>query len=337
MRRGTSGLNLLLGVSKPCGMSSHDVVNAVRRSLGERRVGHAGTLDPAADGVLVVGVGQGTRLMGLLTADSKSYLATIRFGFETATDDAEGELVREAALPPELRDAAWAQRLLDSFLGEQQQVPPAYSAISVDGRRAYARARAGEQVELAARTVRIDVAQLLSIEQGRTGEPAAQAARQEVDACAQMDVASHEYVDWQCAFSVSKGTYVRSIARDLGRRTGSAAHLARLCRTASGTVTLGQCVSLERLDELGAQGVTDVALDPVAALALPARELSERERKDASFGRPLEAQGLERGSRVALVHDGLLWGVWESDGVRLKAQTNFPQGIAGVRHAGATS
>ncbi len=311
MKRGSSGLNLLLGVNKPRGMSSHDVVNVVRRAIGERRVGHAGTLDPAADGVLVVGVGQGTRLMGMLTADSKSYVATIRFGYETDTDDAEGERTVGAPISDGLRDPIRAQELLDSFLGEQDQVPPAYSAISVGGKRSYARARAGETVVLPARRVRIVAAQLLSIEDEQNGD--------ENSLC------------WQCAFTVSKGTYVRSIARDLGRRAGSAAHLARLCRTASGTVTLARCVTLSQIQDAGPTGIGNLSLDPVKALGVPSRKIEGREVADMACGRAIEANGIARGQQVAMVRDGRLWGVWESDGIRILAKANFPDGIEGVR------
>ena len=327
MRRGSSGLNLLLGVNKPAGMSSHDVVNAVRRALGERRVGHAGTLDPAAEGVLVVGVGQGTRLMGLLTAECKSYLASVRFGWETTTDDAEGEVTHTASVPDELRDPAKAQALLDTFLGEQNQVPPAYSAISVDGKRSYARARAGENVVLEPRRVNIMVAQLLSITDKGEGSDASQQVAQT------MSDTVGAGLEWQCAFTVSKGTYVRSIARDLGRRAGSAAHLAMLCRSSSGTVTLAQCTSLERIAELGAQEIETVALDPARALGLPVRKVLDAEKADVSCGRPIEADGRRRGERVALVRDGRLWGVWESNGLCLVAKVNFPHGVAGVRES----
>ncbi|MBR3317145.1 MAG: tRNA pseudouridine(55) synthase TruB [Atopobiaceae bacterium] len=313
MKRGSSGLDLVLGVNKPLGMSSHDVVDAVRRALGERRVGHAGTLDPAADGVLVVGVGQGTRLMGLLTADQKSYLASITFGFETTTDDAEGEPTRFADVLEQLCDEGYARDVLSSFVGEQDQVPPAYSAISVNGKRSYARARAGEKVELEPRRVKVSVAQLLSVETERAEGTEAPLVR------------------WQCAFTVSKGTYVRALARDIGRRANSAAHLSQLCRTASGTVTLAQCTTLETIAELGAKGIERVALDPVTALGLPIRRLEGREVKDVSCGRRIEARDVPYGQSVALVSDGKLVGVWESDGNRLFAKTNFARGIVGVR------
>ena len=135
-RRTPSQLNMLLAVDKPVGCTSHDVVSQCRRALHERRVGHAGTLDPMASGVMVVGVGQATRLLGMLTLDTKSYVADISFGVETNTDDAEGEAVRTVPVAPELRDLAYAREQLAAMLGPQMQVPPAFSAISVNGVRA---------------------------------------------------------------------------------------------------------------------------------------------------------------------------------------------------------
>lgn len=318
MRRQTTGLNLLLGVDKPEGLTSHDAVSRVRRALGERRVGHAGTLDPLATGVLVMGVGQGTRLMGLLTAEQKSYVASIAFGQERDTDDAEGVVVREAAVPERLRDQAFASGVVAGLVGEHEQVPPAYSAISVGGRRAYALAREGREVTLEPRHVSVMAAQLLSVET-------------EGGVCL-----------WQCAFQVSKGTYIRSIARDLGRDLGSAAYLAGLRRTASGSVTLASCVSLEEIDALGAGHVAERAIDPVRALGVPVREVSGRERVRAGNGQALAAGlvrdgGRERpaveGERVALVDGGSheLVGVWRASGPVLVCDVNFPQGIDGVR------
>lgn len=310
MRRGESGLNLLLAVDKPTGMSSHDVVNAVRHSVGERRVGHAGTLDPAATGVLVVGIGQGTRLMGLLTDNTKSYVASVRFGEETSTDDAEGEVVRTTEVPAELEQQERAQRVLASFVGEQMQVPPAYSAISVNGKRAYARARAGEEVTLEARPVSVFSADLLSIEREDNGA-----------------------LVWNAAFSVSKGTYIRSLARDLGRAADSAAHLCRLCRTASGLVTLRDCVRLEDLQEGGSSFARAHAIDPVRALGLPRRELTDSELSRVQHGGRLGSRGEQFGEdgRIALTQGNKLWGVWRHENGRIVPCANFPQGIEGVR------
>ncbi len=315
MKRGVSAINCLLAVDKPQGPSSHDVVGRVRRALGERRVGHAGTLDPDATGVLVVGVGQGTRLMGLLTLDEKAYLARVVFGSETTTDDAEGEVTRTAELGDQLFDEDFARATVKGLEGELDQVPPAFSAISVDGRRAYDRARSGEEVVLAPRHVTIHEAQLISVEKG-------------------------EELAWNIYVHVSKGTYVRSIARDLGRELGSAAHLDGLRRVSSGSIDIAQCVSLDELEELGADGILSRCLDPVAALGYPFRSLSVREREDVANGRAIEAglcvdssgavREVKQGELVSLVADGCLVGVWRRDGSQLRCKTNFPVGISGV-------
>ena len=312
MKRRESALNALLAVDKPVGMTSHDVVARVRRAVGERRVGHAGTLDPAASGVLVVGVGQGTRLMGQLTAERKSYVGLVVFGAETDTDDAEGTAVREADAPAWAGDEARVREVLDGIVGEQMQVPPSYSAISVDGVRSYARARAGEQFELPARPVTIYEERLLAIQE-QDGSPA-----------------------WLCSFTVSKGCYVRSIARDLGRAAGSAAHLGALRRTASGTVSLTDCVSLDRLEEAGPQGAARLALDPVRALGLGVRRLTEAEGAGVACGRRIALGHVEgatpaEGGRVAVVRDDALVGVWERRGDELACSVNFPVGVVGVR------
>lgn len=305
MKRGLSGINCLLAVDKPLGMSSHDVVNKVRRALGERRVGHAGTLDPAASGVLVVGVGQGTRLMGNLTLDTKSYLAQVEFGFETSTDDAEGEPVARAEVSDELHDLGYARRVVSGLVGEHDQIPPAYSAISVDGKRAYARARSGEEVVLPSRHVSVLEADCLSC----GGDP----------------------LVWTCAFTVSKGTYIRSIARDLGRQLGTAAHLRGLRRTASGSIGIGCCLTLEQVAELGPGRIVTRALDPLACLGIVSQELGKRTLADAMCGKPIpNRSGAAEGERVGLVSDGKLMGIWHVVGSSLRCDANFPSGVSGV-------
>ena len=316
MRRSASGINCLLAIDKPLGISSHDVVNRVRRALGERRVGHAGTLDPAASGVLVVGVGQAARLLGMLTLDDKRYDARIAFGTQTSTDDAEGEVVRTADVPARLADPAIAEVICASLVGPCDQTPPAYSAISVDGRRAYDRARSGEDVELPVRHVTIYEARFQGVEQ-------------------------IDELIWDCSFHVSKGTYIRSIARDLGESLGTASHLCGLRRTASGPIDLSQCVTLDELEAAGAAGVADLSLDPVLALQLPYHELNDYERDDVAVGRRFtcrsitEIDGARRpprdGDRMSLVRDGRLMGVWESHDGRISCVANFPNGIEGVR------
>lgn len=319
-RRTPSELNLLLAVDKPTGISSHDAVSRVRRALHERRVGHAGTLDPLASGVLVMGVGQATRLLGLLALERKSYVAELAFGAETVTDDAEGEVSRTAAVPAELGDSARARKVLAGFLGKGEQVPPAYSAISVNGVRSYKRARAGEDVELPARPIEVLAANLLSVAQADAREP----------------------LRWTVAFTVSKGTYIRSLARDIGRAAGSAAHLTALRRTASGSVSLGRAVSL---DELDAQRARASALDPAAVLGLPVYEVDASDVVRLRNGQALPVPGpLPVGSassdevspgRYALVYAGALVAIAcrqvDARRAKLVPQTVFPQPIEGVK------
>lgn len=314
MSRRPSAFSALIAIDKPAGMTSFDVVARVRRAVGEKRVGHAGTLDPAATGVLVVGIGQATKLLGQLTLDRKGYAATFQLGSETTTDDAEGEVTRTAEVPAELFDVASAKRLVAELEGEHDQVPPAYSAVSVGGRRAYAMARAGERVELASRRVRIYASHLLEVRS--------------------------EERSWVVSLDVSKGTYVRSIARDLGRDLGCFAHVSALRRTFSGPVTLDDCVTLEELEAGGAELVRERCLDPAFVLGLPVRELDVSEVVDVSCGRRIAA-GLVRdgvvdrepdqGEHVALTFGGALAGIWERRGAELACVSNFPQAIEGVR------
>ena len=312
-RRSPSDINLLLGIDKPVGMTSQDVVSKVRRALDERRVGHAGTLDPLASGVMVVGVGQATRLLGMLALDRKAYLARIAFGTETETDDEEGAVVRTVEPAPELLDEDFARNVIEGFLGPQLQVPPAYSAISVDGRRSYARARAGEEVELEARPIEVCSAGLIAVG-NEDGVPV-----------------------WTVSFEVSKGTYIRALARDIGRAAGGAAHLRELRRTASGSITLARCLPLEGLDRRRA--VTGM-LDPVRALELTACDIGVASLPDVLNGRSIPvsavlprngASDVPDAARVALVCGDELRAIAEREGGRLRMRTVFPQGIGGVK------
>ena len=211
----------LLVVDKPGGWTSHDVVARVRRLAGTRRVGHAGTLDPMATGVLVLGIEKATRLLGHLTLHDKRYDATVAFGVTTSTDDAEGEVVSTASVDG--LDEAAVRAAAVAFTGEISQVPPAVSAISVDGVRSYTRARRGETVELAPRTVTVHAFDVLSYDAGVA----------------------------QVSVHCSAGTYVRALARDLGAALGTGAHLTALRRTASGPYTL----PAPSLDDLERDGV----------------------------------------------------------------------------------
>lgn len=312
MKRKSSGLNLLLGVNKPTGMTSHDVVARVRRALGESRVGHAGTLDPMASGVMVVGVGQATRLLALATAQDKRYVARFVFGCETTTDDAEGAPTVQAAPPARALDAAWAAEQMQVLLAMERQVPPAYSAVQVGGVRAYDAARQGRPLELEERPVTVYGAQLVAVG-GEEGAPW-----------------------WDVALHVSKGTYVRSLARDLGRALGSAAHVGALMRPASGPVRLGMCVELEELERLGAAGVAP--LDPTCVVeglrlsvsAEDVRALRDGKRLSAVRTDNGRARSVEDGKRVLFVYDGSLYAVGVKEGTALVPAAVFPDGVTGV-------
>lgn len=218
--RATGTADGLLLVDKPAGVSSHDVVGAARRALGEKRIGHGGTLDPFATGLLVLLVGRATRLLPHLPGEPKIYDATIRFGAETDTEDLHGTVVREAPLPS--RDAVLAG--IPSFIGSIEQVPPAYSAKRVEGQRAYKLARAGAEPKLKPVRIRVHRWEVLALEDGA-------------------GAVSEARVRITCG----GGTYVRSLARDLARAAGSAAHLVALRRLASGPFHVDAAVDLEAL------------------------------------------------------------------------------------------
>jgi tRNA pseudouridine55 synthase len=241
-------------------MTSHDVVARVRRLLATRKVGHAGTLDPMATGVLVVGVGRATRLLGHLMLTEKAYDATVRLGVATTTDDAEGEVVATRSATG-LTDAE-VRQALTAFVGDIEQVPTAVSAIKVDGRRAYERVRAGEQVELAARPVTVHE---IVVRQVR-----------HADATVEVDI----------SLRCSSGTYVRALARDLGAALGVGGHLAALRRTAVGPFTVAAAHPLDHLEAAGER-----ALVPIAAAAretFPAVDLGDDQAAHVRVGRALD-------------------------------------------------
>jgi tRNA pseudouridine55 synthase len=236
----------VLVVSKPVGPTSHDVVGLIRRLSATKRVGHGGTLDPFASGVLPVFLGRATRLVEYHLADRKRYRATVCFGASSTTDDLEGALTPADGPPP---TRAAVVDALTQLRGEIEQRPPAYSAIKVAGRRAYALARAGQALELPPRRVRIHAIDLVDWDDATPGEPVA-------------------VIDVEC----SAGTYIRSLARDLGAALGSGAYLGALTRTASGTFSLEDAVSLDEVRAAAERGPSDLAelLEPVdAGLDLP--------------------------------------------------------------------
>ena len=241
MKRGESGLSLVVGVDKPSGMTSHDVVNRCRRIFGEKRVGHTGTLDPLASGVLPICIGPATRLGAYLTGHDKAYRATIAFGVGTDTDDCEGMVTRTGEALGEAGDRSFAEQAVEQMLGPQKQMPPAYSAIKVNGKKSYEAAREGPYHRAFPRDIEVYSAKLIAVHPG-VGE---------------------QLPEWDVEFRVSKGTYIRALARDLGHKIGCPAHLAALRRLEVGDLTLdGACRS--RREELRLRA----ALDPVRLLGV---------------------------------------------------------------------
>ena len=270
-------------MAKPAGPTSHDVVDIVRRALGEQRVGHLGTLDPFAKGLLVVVVGRATRLATFAAGWTKAYEGVIRLGIATDTDDATGATVSTA--PWTGITPAQLAAVIASFRGGYEQRPPAYSAVKVEGERAYRRARRGETVELAPRRVEIR----------------------------ELEIVEAAVPDLRFRATVSGGTYLRSLARDIGAALGCGAHLAALRRTAVGPLQLADAVAPE--------AVTRAALrDPAVLVAgLPRRDLDAGERAAILHGRPI-TRAPEGGTQspVALFAGGDLLAVAEQVGELLK-------------------
>jgi tRNA pseudouridine55 synthase len=262
----TSGKDGLVIVDKPGGLTSHDVVARIRRLAGTRRVGHAGTLDPMATGVLVVGVEKATRLLGYLTLTQKQYEATIRLGQSTSTDDAEGEVTFTASAR-DVSAAALTQHELAQAVaeltGEIQQVPPAVSAIKVDGQRAYKLTRAGAAPELKPRPVTVYEFTVTDV------RPAGDGDLTDVDATV------------RC----SSGTYIRALARDLGDKLGTGGHLTALRRTRVGGYGLDAARTLDQL----AERFEVMPLAQAAAAAFPRRDLSADEARRLTHGGRLPA------------------------------------------------
>jgi tRNA pseudouridine55 synthase len=274
----------LLLVDKPAGVTSHDVVLAARRAFGETRIGHAGTLDPFATGLLVLLLGRATRLLPHLDGVPKEYEATIALGTETDTDDLEGAIVRSAETPDDAAIAAAVERLT----GAIDQVPPAYSAKRVAGRRAYAAARAGESFDLA--PVRVDVFAWRDLR--RDG--------------------STLHVTIDCG----GGTYIRALARDLGRLTGSAAHLAALRRVRSGPFRVDDAVTLDQL--VSGAAILRPALDALPGIPRIALddESAERALRGIAVPRTADAASCARAAALVDSRSGALVAFAEADGTR---------------------
>lgn len=282
----------LVVVDKPAGMTSHDVVARVRRLAGTRKVGHSGTLDPMATGVLVLGVNRATRLLGHLTLHEKAYDATIRLGQTTVTDDAEGDVLStvdaSAISDDEIRSG------VAGFLGDIDQVPSAVSAVKVGGERSYRRVRAGEAVELPARPVnvrRFDVTEIRRID---------------------------AYVDVIARVVCSSGTYVRALARDLGAALGVGGHLTALRRTRVGPYAIEAAHTLEEL----AEHVSLLPIAEAARAAFPAYDVDDKAAVVISHGGPLPASG-QTGTVAVFAPDGRFLALVEDRGSAAKPVAVF--------------
>lgn len=284
----------LVVVDKPADWTSHDVVARVRRLAGTRKVGHAGTLDPMATGVLVLGVNRATRLLGHLMLSQKEYLATIRLGATTITDDAEGELVTTTPAEHLADDAIRAAMV--PLTGSISQVPSAVSAIKVDGRRSYARVRAGEDVELPPRPVEVPEFEATAFDR-------------------------HDgFVDVDVRVVCSSGTYVRALARDLGASLGVGGHLTMLRRTRVGGLGLEVAHTLDELAEAFVMTpIADAARSSFTSLDLEAAQAT-----DVRFGRALAELTLPAPGPVALfAPDGEFLALYEQRGTAARAVAVF--------------
>ena len=276
-------------VDKPAGMTSHDVVSRCRRIFGTRKVGHAGTLDPMATGVLVIGIERATKVLGLLTATDKSYSATIRLGQSTATDDAEGEVLQTTSTE-RLTERAIAAAVAP-LRGDLDQIPSAVSAIKVDGRRSYQLVREGRPVALAPRRVHVARLEVCTIR--RTGP----------------------FVDADVEVDCSSGTYVRALARDVGSALGVGGHLTVLRRTRVGRFGLDRAVTLEAL---AAAPALSHSLDAACLLTFPRRDLTPAEADSGRHGRAIGAAGIA-GTYAATAADGRVIALLADEGTRTRS------------------
>ena len=282
-------------VDKPQGPSSHTVVSMARRALSTKKVGHAGTLDPLATGVLVLGVNSATRLLTFLVGDDKTYEATIRLGASTVTDDTEGDVIHRAtsadldAVTDEAIDAA-----ITSLTGEISQRPSAVSAIKVDGQRAYDRVRSGEDVELPARSVTVARFDVLDRRRGEN------------------------FIDLDVVVDCSSGTYIRALARDMGSTLGVGGHLTALRRTRSGMFTVGDSVAPD-----GIAPEKIVASAAVAARLFPVWNLTEDEERDIRHGKQVSTTTPDAPRIAAVAGDSLVAIVAVRNGVS-RIEAGFP-------------
>ena len=293
-----SGLVL---IDKPKGWTSHDVVAKLRGIAGTRRVGHAGTLDPMATGLLLIGINSATKLLTYLVGARKTYEATIRLGASTITDDAEGDIVDVASA--EAVRAITAEQIesaLESLRGEIMQVPSSVSAIKVDGERAYAKVRGGDEVKLAARPVSIYRFEI-------TSQPQLVHSQGSV------------FLDFNATIECSSGTYIRALARDLGRQLSVGGHLTALRRTKINNYAVEDA---QQIDGLSREALNVMPMVAAAESAFVIHPVSDQEVIDLRHGKRIDSQGLT-GSEIAAVNNGVLVAMLESVGQQLKSTVVF--------------
>ncbi len=288
----------MLVVDKPAGWTSHDVVARTRRLAHTRRVGHAGTLDPMATGVLLLGIGRATKLLTYLVGCDKAYAATVRLGQSTLTDDAEGE-VTAVCDAGALRDTDIAAQIA-RLTGDIEQVPSSVSAIKVGGKRSYARVRGGEDVHLAPRPVHVGRFEVV--------------ARRDHD----------EVVDLDVRVEVSSGTYVRALARDLGSALGVGGHLIALRRTRVGSFGLDLAHPLEDFADDDPRALPVLPMADAARRTLPVRDIDAAGARDLRHGKPLTSAAPQRDPIAAITGEGELVAILDDDGHQARSRVVFP-------------
>jgi tRNA pseudouridine55 synthase len=288
-------------VDKPAGMTSHDVVHQIRKLANTKKVGHAGTLDPDATGVLVVGLGKATRLLTFIVADNKTYQATIRLGQSRTTDDAQGEIIETKNCEKITEEAI--KKELDKFVGDIQQIPSSVSAIKVDGKRAYDLVRQGEKVELAPRSVHISAIDVHEIKK--------------VD----------EFIDVAVTVHCSSGTYIRAIARDLGNSLQVGGHLTNLRRTQSGQWSI---TNANKLTDLKPGSLPIISMAQVATSIFPSVTIGQAETEDFIHGRSVRTTHTPAETIAVIDKTPSLIALAHGDGLTLKPHVVFSSGTSGV-------
>jgi tRNA pseudouridine55 synthase len=294
-------INGFVIVDKPSGMTSHDVVHQIRKLANTRKVGHAGTLDPDATGVLVVGLGKATRLLTFIVADNKTYQATIRLGQSRTTDDAQGEIIETKSCENITSDLIKSE--IEKFVGDIQQIPSSVSAIKIEGKRAYELVRLGQKVELAPRSVHISAIDVHEVK--------------EVE----------KFIDVQVTVHCSSGTYIRALARDLGNNLNVGGHIIGLRRTQSGQWSINNS---HKLSELKTGNLPIISLAQVATSIFPSVTIGHEEKDELVHGRSVRIAHTPAEILAVVDKTPTLIALAKGDGVMLKPNVVFATGSVGV-------